>query len=46
MGDEGGGQNERDRKRGEIVLQIKGKVGGSVKSCESACHRGSIWRRP
>lgn len=36
----------QEERRGEVVLEIKGKVGGSVKSCESACHRGSIWGRP
>lgn len=28
-----------------IAAEIKGKVGGTVKSCESACHGGSIWKR-
>lgn len=36
----------QEERRGEIVLEIKGKVGGSAKSCESAHHRGRIWRRP
>lgn len=35
-----------EERRGEIVLEIKGKVGGSAKSCESAHHRGRVWRRP
>lgn len=34
----------QEERKGEIAAEIKGKVGGTVKSCESACHRGSIWR--
>lgn len=30
---------------GVIAAEIKGKVGGTVKSCESACLGGSIWKR-
>lgn len=28
-----------------MAAEIKGKVGGTVKSCESACDGGSIWKR-
>lgn len=37
---------EVDRNKEEGRDSLKGKVGGSVQSCEAACHRGSIWRRP
>lgn len=33
------------REVAEIAVEIKGKVGGTERSCESACHRGSMWRR-
>lgn len=35
----------QEEKWGEIAVEIKGKVGGTEKSCESACHRDSVWRR-